>query len=55
MSRTNYAAAMDARRKLQEIAAKDLGGAPEDYEVGGGADVGATMLGEGGARYRAGG
>ncbi len=37
MSRTNYAAAMDAKRKLQEIAAKDLGGAPEDYEVGGGA------------------
>jgi CO/xanthine dehydrogenase Mo-binding subunit len=33
MSRTNYAAAMDAKRKLQEIAAKDLGGAPEDYEV----------------------
>jgi CO/xanthine dehydrogenase Mo-binding subunit len=24
---------MDAKRKLQEIAAKDLGGAPEDYEV----------------------
>jgi xanthine dehydrogenase molybdenum-binding subunit len=37
MSRTNYAAAMDAKRKLQEIAAKDLGGAPDDYEVGGGA------------------
>jgi CO/xanthine dehydrogenase Mo-binding subunit len=37
MSRTNYAAAMDAKRKLQEIAARDLGGAPEDYEVGGGA------------------
>jgi xanthine dehydrogenase molybdenum-binding subunit len=33
MSRTNYVAAMDAKRKLQEIAAKDLGGAPEDYEV----------------------
>ena len=24
---------MDARKKLQEIAAKDLGGKPEDYEV----------------------
>jgi xanthine dehydrogenase molybdenum-binding subunit len=34
MTRANYAGAMDARRKLQEIAAKDLGGAPEDYEVG---------------------
>ena len=35
MSRTNYAAAMDAKRKLQEIAAMDLGGKPEDYDVGG--------------------
>jgi CO/xanthine dehydrogenase Mo-binding subunit len=25
---------MDAKKKLQEIAAKDLGGTPEDYEVG---------------------
>jgi len=33
MSRTNYAAAMDAKRKLQEIAAMDLGGAPEDYNT----------------------
>jgi CO/xanthine dehydrogenase Mo-binding subunit len=33
-SRANYAAAMDARQKLQEIAAKDLGGKPEDYDVG---------------------
>ena len=24
---------MDAKKKLQEIAAKDLGGRPEDYEV----------------------
>ena len=24
---------MDAKKKLQEIAAKDLGGKPEDYEV----------------------
>ena len=25
---------MDAKRKLQEIAAKDLGGSPDDYELG---------------------
>ncbi|MGD9903352.1 MAG: xanthine dehydrogenase family protein molybdopterin-binding subunit [Vicinamibacterales bacterium] len=35
MTRANHAAAMDARRKLQEIAARDLGGAPDDYDVGG--------------------
>jgi CO/xanthine dehydrogenase Mo-binding subunit len=35
MTRANHAGAMDARRKLQEIAAGDLGGMPEDYEVGG--------------------
>jgi CO/xanthine dehydrogenase Mo-binding subunit len=34
MTRTNYAAATDAVAKLKEIAAKDLGGAPEDYELG---------------------
>jgi CO/xanthine dehydrogenase Mo-binding subunit len=34
MSRANHAAAMDAKRKLQEIAAKDLGGSPDDYELG---------------------
>ena len=33
MTRTTYAAAMDAKRKLQEIAAKDLGGAPDDYTL----------------------
>ncbi len=33
-SRANHAAAMDAKQKLQEIAAKDLGGAPEDYTIG---------------------
>ena len=33
MSRTNYVAAMDAKQKLLEIAAMDLGGAPEDYEL----------------------
>jgi CO/xanthine dehydrogenase Mo-binding subunit len=35
MTRANHAAAMDARAKLQEIAARDLGGVPGDYEVGG--------------------
>ncbi len=34
MSRTNYAAAMDAVAKLKEIAARDLGGSPDDYEIG---------------------
>src|SRR6185436_2139540 len=34
MTRANYAGAMDAKKKLQEIAAKDLGGSPDDYEVG---------------------
>ena len=33
MTRAAYATAMDARKKLQEIAAKSLGGGPEDYEV----------------------
>jgi len=33
MTRAGLAAAMDAKKKLQEIAAKDLGGKPEDYEV----------------------
>ena len=32
-TRANYAAALDAKRKLQEIAARDLGGAPEAYVV----------------------
>ncbi len=35
-TRANYAAGLDARRKLQEIAARDLGGSAGDYEVGGG-------------------
>ena len=34
MTRTNYVAAMDALGKLKEIAAMDLGGAPEDYDIG---------------------
>jgi CO/xanthine dehydrogenase Mo-binding subunit len=33
MTRAAHAAAMDARKKLQEIAAKKLGGVPEQYEV----------------------
>jgi CO/xanthine dehydrogenase Mo-binding subunit len=33
-TRAAYAVAMDAKKKLQEIAAKDHGGKPEDYEVG---------------------
>jgi CO/xanthine dehydrogenase Mo-binding subunit len=35
ISRSNHAAAMDARQKLLEIAAMDLGGRPDDYRVGG--------------------
>ena len=35
-TRANHAAAMDAKRKLQEIAARDLGGSPTDYETGDG-------------------
>ena len=33
MTRAAHAAAMDAKQKLQEIAAKKLGGKPEHYEV----------------------
>ena len=33
MTRTNYVAAMDAKNKLLEIAAKDLGGSPDDYDL----------------------
>ncbi len=33
-TRANYASAMDAVQKLKEIAAMDLGGSPEDYDVG---------------------
>ncbi|MSV34566.1 MAG: xanthine dehydrogenase family protein molybdopterin-binding subunit [Bryobacterales bacterium] len=36
MTRAAHATAMDAKQKLQEIAAMDLGGTPADYEVGGG-------------------
>ena len=35
MTRAAHAAATDGIKKLQQIAAKDLGGKPEDYEVSG--------------------
>ena len=35
MTRAAHAVAMDAKKKLQEIAAKELGGTPGDYEVAG--------------------
>jgi xanthine dehydrogenase molybdenum-binding subunit len=35
MTRANLAGAVDARLKLQELAANELGGAPQDYTVGG--------------------
>ena len=35
MTRANHAAALDAKRKLQEIAARDLGGSPDDYTLEG--------------------
>jgi CO/xanthine dehydrogenase Mo-binding subunit len=34
MTRANLAGAVDARLKLQEIAATDLGGSPQDYTLG---------------------
>src|SRR6185503_9416610 len=34
MTRANHAGAMDAKRKLQEIAAHDLGGTADDYDIG---------------------
>jgi CO/xanthine dehydrogenase Mo-binding subunit len=33
MTRAAYAVAMDARKKLQEVAARSLGGRPDEYEV----------------------
>jgi CO/xanthine dehydrogenase Mo-binding subunit len=35
MTRANHAGASDLKRKLQEIAATDLGGAPDEYDVAG--------------------
>jgi xanthine dehydrogenase molybdenum-binding subunit len=54
MTRAAHAAAMDAKKKLQEIAAKDHGGKPEDYEVahervfhkGGGASMTLAQAGQ---------
>ena len=34
MTRTNYAAAMDAVGKLKDIAARTLGGSPDEYDIG---------------------
>ena len=34
MTRTNYVAAVDAVQKLKEIAAMDLGGSADDYDIG---------------------
>ena len=34
-TRANWAAVLDATKKMQEIAAHDLGGSPSDYEIGG--------------------
>ena len=34
MARTNFVAAEDARKKLLDIAAKTLGGSPDDYQLG---------------------
>jgi CO/xanthine dehydrogenase Mo-binding subunit len=33
MTRSNYVAAMDALQKLKEIAAMDIGGSPDDYDI----------------------
>ena len=49
MTRAAYATAMDARKKLQEIAAKTLGGRPEDYDVGN-----EQVFRKGGAKHDAG-
>jgi len=35
MARTNYVAAMDALQKMKAIAAHDLGGKPDDYDIDG--------------------
>ena len=35
MTRANHAGAMDAKKKMQELAARDLGGLPDDYTIGG--------------------
>lgn len=44
-TRANWAAGLDLERKLQQIAAMDLGGSPADYEVTGGRVVHASDRG----------
>ncbi len=44
-TRANWAAGIDLKRKLQQIAAMDLGGSPGDYEVTGGRVVHASDRG----------
>ncbi len=44
-TRANWAAGLDLQRKLQQIAAMDLGGSPGDYEVTGGRVVHASDRG----------
>jgi CO/xanthine dehydrogenase Mo-binding subunit len=34
MTRANHAGASDLKRKLQELAARELGGSPDEYELG---------------------
>ncbi len=46
-TRANHAAASDLKRKLQEIAARDLGGSPDDYTVGRGRVYRASSPGTG--------
>ena len=59
-SRANYAAGLDAKRKLQELAARDLGGAPDNYDVAdgrvfrrGNRSQGMSLCPGGGAGHRA--
>ena len=59
MTRANHAAAMDLKRKLQEIAARQFGGSPDGYTVGGervfrasSPGSGFTLRHRGGARHR---
>jgi CO/xanthine dehydrogenase Mo-binding subunit len=44
-TRANWAAGLDLKRKLQQIAAMDLGGSPADYQVTGGRVVHASDRG----------
>ncbi len=44
MTRAAYVAAIDAVEKLKAIAAIELGGSPEDYEIGGGSASGEAVF-----------